>query len=101
MLGVLGGTEDLPIERLALSHDRATLASVSHESCLRLWDLSQLAHESEDEEEGAQEGKQEDEEDVRHRVTFLFFLYYRPTSIHQHYMHCSVVQSATCIVNDI
>lgn len=54
MLGVLGGTEDLPIERLALSHDRATLASVSHESCLRLWDLSHLAHESEDEEDGAQ-----------------------------------------------
>lgn len=54
MLGVLGGTEDLPIERLALSHDRATLASVSHESCLRLWDLSQLAHESEDEEDRAE-----------------------------------------------
>ncbi|KAL3146129.1 hypothetical protein ABBQ38_015474 [Trebouxia sp. C0009 RCD-2024] len=51
MLAVLGGTEELPIERLALSHDRATLASVSHESCLRLWDLSQLAQESEDEEE--------------------------------------------------
>ena len=59
MLGVLGGTQDLPIERLALSHDQATLASVSHESCLRLWDLSQLAHESEDEEEAAEADTQE------------------------------------------
>ena len=66
MLGVLGGTEDLPIERLALSHDRATLASVSHESCLRLWDLSQLAHESEDEEDGIQADEQE--ASVRHQV---------------------------------
>ena len=57
MLGVLGGTEDLPIERLALSHDRATLASVSHESCLRLWDMSQLA--DSDAEEGAQETAEE------------------------------------------
>ena len=67
MLGVLGGTEDLPIERLALSHDRATLASVSHECCLRLWDLSQLAHDSEDEEEGAQADEQEGAS-VRHQV---------------------------------
>lgn len=59
MLGVLGGTEELPIERLALSHDRATLASVSHESCLRLWDLSQLAQESEDEGEGTHADQEE------------------------------------------
>ena len=51
MLGVLGGSEDLPIERLALSHDRSRLASVSHESCLKLWDLSQLAEGSDDEDE--------------------------------------------------
>ena len=56
MLGVLGGSEDLPIERLTLSHDKARLASVSHESCLRLWDLSQLA-------EGSDDDDQEGEED--------------------------------------
>lgn len=67
MLGVLGGSEDLPIERLALSHNRATLASVSHESCLRLWDVSQLADDSEEEEEGAQEGAEEGA-GVRHQV---------------------------------
>ena len=48
MLGVLGESEDLPIERLALSHDSAKLASVSHESCLRLWDLSHLAEGSDE-----------------------------------------------------
>ena len=55
MLGVLGGSEDLPIERLALSHDRSRLASVSHESCLKLWDLSQLAEGSDDEDEEEEE----------------------------------------------
>ena len=94
MLGVLGGTEDLPIERLALSHDRATLASVSHESCLRLWDLSTLAHESEDE-EGAQEGEQADAS-VRHQVNFLFFLSYRPANVHQHDTIGSSCHSTAC-----
>lgn len=67
MLAVLGGTEELPIERLALSHDRATLASVSHESCLRLWDLSHLAHESEDEDGGTQPDEVEGAS-IRHQV---------------------------------
>lgn len=62
MLGVLGGAEDLPIERLALSHDRARLASVSHESCLRLWDLSQLADGGDGEEEDEAEGAEAEEE---------------------------------------
>ena len=69
MLGVLGGSEDLPIERLALSQDRATLASVSHESCLRLWDVSQLADDSEEEEQGAQEGADEGA-DVQQQVEY-------------------------------
>ena len=63
MLGVVGGTEDLPIERLALSHDQARLASVSHESCLRLWDLSHFA-EGSDEEVEAQEGTDEVADDA-------------------------------------
>ena len=69
MLAVLGGTEELPIERLALSHDRATLASVSQESCLRLWDLSQLVQESEDEEEATHADQ---EEGVRSQVYLSF-----------------------------
>ncbi|DBA90662.1 hypothetical protein WJX77_010677 [Trebouxia sp. C0004] len=66
MLGVLGGSEDLPIERLALSHDRSRLASVSHESCLKLWDLSQLAEGSndEDEEEEGQGAAARDQDDA-------------------------------------
>ena len=51
MLGVLGGNEDLPIERLALSEDQATLSSVSHENCLKLWDLTHLKDSGSDEEE--------------------------------------------------
>ncbi len=67
MLGVLGGSEDLPIERLALSHDRARLASVSHESGLRLWDLSQLTEGSAEDEE-AEENEAEAGFGDRHQV---------------------------------
>ena len=68
MLGVLGGSEDLPIERLALSHDRTRLASVSHENCLRLWDLSQLAEGTDEEEEEAGQGEVEDAAAARDQV---------------------------------
>ena len=54
---MLGGDEDLPIERLALSRDQTTLASVSHENCLKLWDLTHLRDSGSDEEdEEAEEG---------------------------------------------
>ena len=62
MLGVLGGNEDLPIERLALSGDRTTLASVSHENCLKLWDLTHLKDSGSDEEEA--EGQRANADDA-------------------------------------
>lgn len=43
LLGVVGAHEDdMPVERLAMSGDRAVLASMSHESCIKLWGLSIL-----------------------------------------------------------
>ena len=62
MLGVLGGNEDLPIERLALSGDQTTLASVSHENCLKLWDLTHLKDSGSDEEEA--EGQRANADDA-------------------------------------
>lgn len=72
MLGVLGGDEDLPIERLALSGDHTTLASVSHESCLKLWDLTHLKDSGSDEEEAGQEGAAAQETEQPHQVCFAF-----------------------------
>lgn len=70
MLGVLGGEEDLPIERLALSGDQAILASVSHESCLKLWDLAHLqdsgsGEEDEDAHQEAAEANTDADNDVQ------------------------------------
>lgn len=43
LIAVLGAhADDLPVERLALSADRAVLASMSHDSCVKLWDMSIL-----------------------------------------------------------
>lgn len=43
LIAVLGAhADDMPVERLALSADRAVLASMSHDSCVKLWDLSIL-----------------------------------------------------------
>jgi ATP-dependent RNA helicase DOB1 len=61
LLGVLGAhADDMPVERLALSGDKAVLASMSHDSCVKLWDLSVLQDEdgadsSEWEEAGSEE----------------------------------------------
>ncbi|GFR46760.1 hypothetical protein Agub_g8386 [Astrephomene gubernaculifera] len=64
LLGILGQhNEDFPVERLALSHDRRVLASTSHDSAVKLWDLSLLL-EDDDEGEGEEgEGEGEEEEE--------------------------------------
>lgn len=63
MLGVLGAHADYPIERLTLSEDARWLASASHDSTIKVWDLSVL-HDDDDEEgaeigspDGGQDGK--------------------------------------------
>jgi len=43
LIGVVGHhADDMPVERLVLSADRAVLASMSHDSCVKLWDMSIL-----------------------------------------------------------
>jgi hypothetical protein len=55
LLGVLGEhEEDMPVERLALAGDKSLLASMSHDACVKLWDLSILQDdEGDDDEEDA------------------------------------------------
>lgn len=56
LIGVVGQhADDMPVERLALAADKQVLASMSHDSCVQLWDLSILQDE-EDEEDGEEEG---------------------------------------------
>lgn len=60
LLGVVGEhSEDMPVERLALSADKQLLASMSHDSCVKLWDMSIL----QDDGEGEQ-GEEEEEQDI-------------------------------------
>ncbi|KAG2452850.1 hypothetical protein HYH02_002195 [Chlamydomonas schloesseri] len=66
LLGILGQHNgDHEVERLALSADKRVLASMSHDSAVKLWDLS-LLHEEDDEggeeEEGGEEAAAEEEE---------------------------------------
>ena len=75
MLGVLGGEQDLPIERLALARDQATLASLSHESCLKLWDLAHLKDSgSGEEDEDVHQEAAETNADVDVRVCISCYL---------------------------
>jgi hypothetical protein len=55
LLGVLGEhEEEMPVERLALAGDKSLLASMSHDACVKLWDLSILQDdEGDDEDEDA------------------------------------------------
>lgn len=52
MLGIIGEHADYPIERLAVSRDRAVLASASHDNTVKLWDLGALEDGSDEEDEG-------------------------------------------------
>ncbi|KAG2436201.1 hypothetical protein HXX76_006513 [Chlamydomonas incerta] len=69
LLGILGQHNgDHEVERLALSADKRVLVSMSHDSAVKLWDLSVL-HEEDDEDEdeggegaGAEEGGEGAEE---------------------------------------
>lgn len=59
LLGVIGEhAEDMPVERLALSADMQLLASMSHDNCVKLWDMSVL----QDNSDGEQELEQDDEQ---------------------------------------
>jgi ATP-dependent RNA helicase DOB1 len=58
LLGVVGShAADMPVERLSLSHDRRLLASVSHDSVVKLWDVGRLLADDGDGEEGGDGGE--------------------------------------------
>jgi len=65
LLGALGGGaggEDAPVEGMCWSHNRRTVATVSHDEVVRIWDSSELADdEDEDEDEDDSGGDDEDE----------------------------------------
>ncbi|KXZ54162.1 hypothetical protein GPECTOR_5g26 [Gonium pectorale] len=64
LLGILGQHNgDSEVERLALSHDRRVLASASHDSAVKLWDLSVLLEDDDEEGEGEGEGGAQGEEE--------------------------------------
>ncbi|KAK9842365.1 hypothetical protein WJX84_000209 [Apatococcus fuscideae] len=51
LVGIVGSHDDYPVERLSLSSDALTLASASHDDTVKLWDLTALQDESEEEED--------------------------------------------------
>jgi|TARA_B110000259_G_scaffold118913_1_gene135226 WD40 repeat protein len=59
MLGVVGEHGDMPVERMALSCDRSALATASHDSTIKLWDVKYLW------EEGSRSRMAGDEDDAR------------------------------------
>jgi hypothetical protein len=65
LIGVLGAhADDMPVERLALSQDRAVLASMSHDSCVKLWDLSVLQDDSGEEGDSSSEWEEAGSEEA-------------------------------------
>ena len=65
LIGVLGEhADDMPVERLALSQDRAVLASMSHNSCVKLWDMSVLQDDSGEEGDSSSEWEEAGSEEA-------------------------------------
>eukprot|EP00899_Mesostigma_viride_P008768 jgi/Mesvir1/17893/Mv12963-RA.1 len=62
MLGIIGEHAEYPIERLAISPDRAFLASASHDNSVKIWDIAFLQEKDEDgmQEADAAEGGAQD-----------------------------------------
>ncbi|KAK9825524.1 hypothetical protein WJX74_004054 [Apatococcus lobatus] len=46
LVGIVGDHDEYPVERLALSSDKLTLASASHDDTVKLWDLAALQDDS-------------------------------------------------------
>lgn len=61
MLGILGEHGDLDVERISASADQRLLASMSHDSILKVWDLGQLIDTGSEEEPDNETGDDVDE----------------------------------------
>ncbi|KAL6076827.1 WD domain repeat-containing protein 55 [Balamuthia mandrillaris] len=63
LLGLVGEHGELPIECLRLSHDKRWMASTSHDSCVRFFDVAYLySDDGDDDEEGENDEKQKEKE---------------------------------------
>ncbi|KAL7414921.1 WD40-repeat-containing domain protein [Mrakia frigida] len=56
LMGVITHHNDFPIERLALSHDKAILGSASHDECVKLTDVRDIFDDSDDEDDSDASG---------------------------------------------
>jgi len=63
MLGVLGEHSDFDIERIALKGDKMCLASISHDSSLKLWNTGLLLDDEEEEDDDNQDQAQSNSDD--------------------------------------
>ncbi|KAI8106755.1 hypothetical protein M9434_001409 [Picochlorum sp. BPE23] len=61
MLGVLGEHSDFDIERMALKGDAMCLASISHDSSLKLWNTGLLLDDDDDDDDDNKVDKEEEE----------------------------------------
>eukprot|EP00775_Hariotina_reticulata_P013747 gene13747-13866_t len=62
LLGVVGGhADDMPVERLALTKDKRLLVSMSHDSTVKLWDMSILQEDPDADDDPEQPGAKEEE----------------------------------------
>lgn len=63
MLGVLGEHSDFDIERIALKGDVMCLASISHDSSLKLWNTGLLLDDDDDDQEDNEDNDQDERSD--------------------------------------
>eukprot|EP00299_Pterocystis_sp_00344_P013893 c6851_g1_i1.p1 GENE.c6851_g1_i1~~c6851_g1_i1.p1 ORF type:complete len:364 (-),score=74.01 c6851_g1_i1:22-1113(-) len=67
LLGVMGEHSDFPIEKIALSHDKALVASSSHDHMIKFWDANIYSEQGENavtlNEDGSEEEMEDDESD--------------------------------------
>jgi len=57
LLGVIGDHDEFPIEKIAMSHDRALVASCSHDNTVQFWDIQFLTNDKDDDDEPESQSK--------------------------------------------
>lgn len=45
-MGIIGNHEDFPIQHLTMSSDKKVVASISHDECVKFWNVEGLEHKS-------------------------------------------------------
>ena len=68
LLGVLGGHDGFPVEKLKFSSEKKLVGSVSHDTSIRLWDASILTEDDIDEDE-KDDSSMDDTEELSNAVS--------------------------------